>query len=1681
MSKLQKTVNKVLSLILTAAMCVSLVPVGNVTALAAAAEKYTVTLADCGNGSLSFDGYAGKTHRFSEGEEVTVKIEPEEGYDFLSLTLSQGDGTVVATDYTADLSAYTFVMTGTDISVKAEFCDEADLDHSIQTLGGSVTRTSKTGSKFVGSKEMSMTEDEFYTLFNMFMKDSKVTGTSYNIYSRWDCSGMINYFVGAYLEPYFNGTDLSDLPDTANYTNNYYSYTTVQQFANWGTVVYNSKTIKNISNTDPGKLQPGDLIFYGNNFSSSGETMSGDITHVAMYVGEGSTLAEVRNNSNYVSGGYYQVENSSTANSAFLPVDGMYSDPYGVRVDRFHLHQSGNTGFSLTQPYSTATSADVVAVIRIMGIVDSGYLTLEKSSGNTDITGGNDCYSLKGAQYTVYTDSTCTKVAEDANGDDAVLTTKSDGTTNTLEMEPGTYYVKETKAAKGYALDTTGGNGKGVYTVEITADNTEDVPYTLKVTDAPQSDPVGVLLEKLDSDTGEAVAQGDGSLAGAEFTVKYYDGYYTTASQVSGLTAERTWVLKTDEDGCIMWRSDYLVSGDKDLYYNEAGDSVLPLGTVTIQETKEPTGYLLNDETFVIQITGDGTAETVFTYNEPKVPEPVIRGGVEVQKRDVESLRDDPQGSGSFDGITLEITNTSDAAVMVDSDGDGVLEKFEPGEVVLTLVTDENGYAATASDALPYGSYTITETAVPGDEGHRVVVGKETDDGYLMGSDDSAAYTANLSIDFTIREEGVIVDLTGGEDSVVNADSAITDQVKRGDIALVKKDADTQEGMSVPFKVTSLTTGESHVFWTDPNGSYSSDSTWNKHSYKTDAGEDYSDGLWFYGYSDWESFVTYGDDGYMTDNGYVDDGVGALPYDNYRIDELRCDANEGKELVHETFTVYDDIRVIDFDTVYNYDSAYIHTSAWASDTGTQLCYVGGDDGDGWVTLYDDVHYYNLEPGQTYGIYGVALDADTREPEYDHYGNEICAWTTFTASDSGNGMEIQEFHFDVEDLSGHRVVFFETIFAVDKDGNILYDYSEDNEYYPYAFYVAEDPDDYENQTIYFPQVGTELLDDETGEHFTVTDGTVTLVDTVAVTEVPEGETVEIVGTLHDRATGGALVDEDGNEITASGTFISPGLDTWYAEIVFTFDASALTANGAVAFEDMYLVTEQDTGSDDDDDGGHGPLIGRHADLDDEDQTAYFPKIYTTMVDSETESHISFADGTATLIDTVVYENLIEGWTYTMSGVLMDKDTGLPITDDDGNEVTAEVTFVAGEDAVIADAEAEEEDADTDDADVEGEDTEEADSADDVESTELILVSGSVEMVFTFPAESISGKAAVAFEYLTLTGTDDGTETGHEDDLVTEHTDLSDEDQTVWFPYIRTHAYGGSTGMHLENAAEGMTIVDAVEYHGLIPGETYVMTGTLHDRETGEALDADGATVSVEFVPEETDGWVYLTFTIDGTDLAGHTVVAFEECTLNGVPVATHEDLTDEEQAVYIPYIATHATSDDTDSQTVYRSGKAHITDEVTYENLIPGYTYTLTGILMDKETGNAVAVDGEIISSTVTFKAKKADGSEKVKFTFSAEGMPDAGVCFEYLYVTDDGGGDGVQSLVASHEDLSDADQTVTFADVPENGNRGGGTITSNGSRTGLDRYLAVAGAAAACAVCAGIVARKRKKAAEAEQ
>ena len=706
---------------------------------------------------------------------------------------------------------------------------------------------------------------------------------------------------------------------------------------------------------------------------------------------------------------------------------------------------------------------------------NKGKLKLKKASSNPGISDNNPCYSLEGATYGVYSDSGCTRQV-------GTLTCNASGDSNVIDIAPGTYYVKETKAGKSYALD------EGIHQVNVSGGQTA----TVNVTDAPQNDPADMLVAKVDSETGKASPLGAGTLAGEEFTVKY--NYSVDTQETLTEKAPRTWVLKTDENGrtslarVTLDKDKYFVSGDS-FYTSTNGNITLPIGTVTVQETKAPSGYLLSDNSIHIQqITSNTTTERVTTFVEPSEDAPTVR-----------------------------------------------------------------------------------------------------------------------------------------------------EQVKRGDIAFNKVHGEDMTGLAgVPFKITSKTTGESHIAITDVNGILTTEASACPHTQNTNGNDaalhaegtvdesklSIDNGLWFSGSKDAQTAA--------------DDSKGALPYDTYTFEELRCTTNTSLNLVKFEVTVSRDAYTIDRGTV---DDNPIEIGTTATD---------GADGDhkllasNQAEIVDTVTFKGLKKGTEYELKGTLMDAETGEALKGMDGKEIAATARFTPKAS-SGKQKVKFKFDATLLGGHKAVVFERLYL---DGKIQASH--------------EDPED-EDQTIEFlpVEIATTATDAADGDKSIGVGKAVTVEDEVSYKNLATGREYTVTGTLMDSATGEPIKDAEGNTVTASTTF-EPEDTVGKVKVTFSVDTSTLSNKKLVVFEKL----EAD-----------GNVIASHEDLTDEGQTVEVipPEIKTSAADGADGDKEVTADGKATIVDTVKYTGLVPGTEYELQGTLMDAETGEALRGVDGKEITASAKF------------------------------------------------------------------------------------------------------------------------------------------------------------------------------------------------------------------------------------------------------------------------------------------------------------------------------------------------------------------------------------------------------------------------
>lgn len=1138
----------------------------------------------------------------------------------------------------------------------------------------------------------------------------------------------------------------------------------------------------------------------------------------------------------------------------------------------------------------------------------------------------------------------------------AKLTTNANGYAKSELLPSGEYTVKELKAPKGYALDEEG------HQVRITSGQTT----TSNLVDKPQSDPVGALLGKYDGEktyTGEGnLPLGSAKLYGAQYSIEYYDGYYNTEAeaQASG-NPTRKWILQTDEDGYVNLR--------------------------------------YADQSFDVH----------------------------------------------------------------DADGN----------VIATLpykVSGDDFYrAANGAISLPLGTAIIKEIKAP--------------QGY------------NLPQPFGMDQVFVRQITSDGNLDVVHSYNApeVAEPIMRSDVEFTKAASDDSHSLAgVPFKITSKTTTESHVIVTDENGKASTKASWNKHTQDTNGNDwimsedaegiqgfvaklldaakvlDPTCGVWFGQYTD-------GDETKITD---PDDERGALPYDEYTLEELPCDANAGYQLIKKDFTVSRDNtfnadNTVNLGTLTDQDVS-ITTQAYDKADGDQEVVAEPD-----VTVIDKISCDNLQKGTEYIINGTLMDKATGKPYVDAAGNEVHGSVTFTAKSQEQDAYV-EFSFDGSNLTDStELVVFEDLATTDNPDRILADHKELS-------------DQGQTVTVKPPVIGTIATDGIDNDKQVVKDTEMIVTDTVAYYGLTPGKQYMLKGELMDKATGAVLKDAAGNPVTAEKQF-TPNATAGTVEIQFTFDGSNLKKDqNLVAFEHVLTKDKE---------------IATHAEINDIPQTVTVikPSIKTTAKSSQAGHENSdnvVRDTTATVKDTVEYKNLVPGKEYTLIGKMMDKATGTTLLKADGTEATGKATFTPETANGTATVEITFDCADLDDHSLvafeklyRGETTiashEDIDDVDQtvkvdtplvettatssqaghdgdkniVRDTEATLTDtveykglvtgkeytftgtvidkvtgkallnadgsevtasktikaadtyGTVELEFTLNCASLDGHELVVFEKIYQ----DGKEIGS-------HEDLNDGDQTVTVisPELATTAIDGIDGDKNVVKDPEAEVTDTVEYKGLVTGKEYKITGTIMDKATGNPYidPSTGKEITGEttFTPDDTYGTVDVKFAFDASQLDENSqLVVFEKISRNGEEIGGHEDIDDEAQAVSIvvPEIHTNAADGLDGDKEVIADHKATVVDTVSYENLVPGKEYKVSGTLMVKETGEALLdADGNPITASTTFTPEKPEGSVDVVFEFDADLL--AGkklVAFEKLYRN--------QIEITVHEDIDDEDQTTT--------------------------------------------------------
>lgn len=1361
-----------------------------------------------------------------------------------------------------------------------------------------------------------------------------------------------------------------------------------------------------------------------------------------------------------------------------------WTDRYGQQFRVFQV-SAGKAIVAVVCP--TSHTQPGAGFFEIDWRVVAGKLSIHKSSANPGITDGNDCYSLEGAEFTVY------NAAGQSMG---VLRTNANGDTNTLELPEGTYTVRETKPPKGYlpAPDQ-----------QVTVRGGQQT--TAQVSDQPSGDPMVMVVGKYDgekeySELQGNMPQGSASLEGAEFTIEYFDTVdfdSYDAIKKAGVKPTRSWVVHTDKDGYAELSDDYLVSGDE-IYHDASGNVTIPRGSVAIYESKAPEGYKLNSKVNFQKIQ-ETPLTGVTTFNMPEVPESVKRGGVSVQKLDSETGKT-PQGGASLEGIAFSIINDNENAVKVDG------KSYAKGETVKVITTDAKGFATTGADTLPYGDYIIRETKTNGSylntsaemrvqvrEDGKVYSFNAKDDivrgGVEITKHDIETGTGDplggASLDGTqfqiksLNDKPVIVGgvtyskgqviqplltiedghassdaqwlpfglysiqevkagegylLTDGEphefriakDGVlVNPfDGAFENQVMRSDLEFTKKGDDGQDRLAgVAFKLTSKTTGESHVVVTDENGYFSSASSWNKHTHETNANDwaldaedvidssklDATAGVWFGGTT-------------------PDDSKGALPYDTYAIEELRCTANEGYQLIETTVIVSRDGKVYDFGTLTDV-KASITTKAYDPMDGDSLV------GMGEVKVSDKVTYANLFPNRDYKLTAELHDSATGDVLLDASGHPITVEKRFTAQ-SPTGFEVVEFTIDTIALGGKTITVYEKLY--DDGGSLIAEH-------------ADKSDVNQQVTVIEPEIGTTAVDGADGDKNVVTDGKTTVIDTVEYKNVIPGKTYTLKGSLHVKVTDeeGNVTEKalevDGKPVTAETTF-TPEKSDGKVEVTFTFDSTGIPQDTEmVAFESLEK---------------NGVELVAHADIEDGKQTttAHVTGISTTATDGLDGDKNVIADAETTITDDVTYENALTGIGYTMTGILMDAETGLPILTGDGSEKYTETDVAAFMQQLLDVLGLSAQDEDEGIADIVVSDEVSKDGSVKKSQTVRVHADGTFEVIDTTYETDEDGLTSATVDASGKVGYDALTD--EQKEAVSDVAVLKDSG------IVLNYSATGELPVSIDMDALGKFIAD------------------------NEDLISHLVYQTAEFTPEKYDGTVTMDFHFNANDvidrLGGETkdIVVFEVMSKNAVAdeegsapviVASECDLDSEEQTVnLVPTVIGTTATDKSDGDHTLMAGKdAVITDRVTYEGLIPGKEYTLKATLMDKKTGEMLSINDQHVTAELKFTPNSQNGTIDIdlgKFDASSLDGHDL-VVFEELYKQTEQGNEATEVLVAEHKDIDDEGQTVTVTTTPP-----GGFFGKTG---GNDFFIVVSIAALAVLACGcAYYGIKNRRAAKAE-
>lgn len=1226
----------------------------------------------------------------------------------------------------------------------------------------------------------------------------------------------------------------------------------------------------------------------------------------------------------------------------------------------------------------------------------TGNLKIQKSSANASITDGNGTYgSMAGATYGLFKDA----AAKD--NQIGTFTLKADGTSNTIEgLKKGNYYIRELTPPEGYRLDTT------VYPAEVLSGKT----VTKTFTDAPIIAP-GIQIQKQDTLTSQNKPQGDAVFTDARYKVSYYDTYSDTDPGAANKTAKRVWFMKADINGKILMQEDYKVSGD-DLYMNE-GETAMPLGTYTIQEVKAPSGYKVNKEVKVVQITAQNYGSIPIQVSK----ETPYLGKFALHK----SIADGEDSSDTRDEAGAEFTavlkkyytqagNDFDEAVKLAKENG---TKYEWAVVK----TDDHGDCKSTD--LVFGEYVLKQTKL----GETEV--KEFDDVFFF------VVTNNGENVYTYGKLKDGREITPSSDGLVHY--YINNIPVKASLKIMKKETGTD-------KVVALNNTAFQIKMLDANGNPVKN--YSKKTLKTDE----------------TGLISMKSAGKWYDTFYTNAQNRLSIFDKVQLAGKNIyEANSSEEKGSVTLPVQ--LPVGNYELCeFNPPKGYLLDTTPKKFKVSKSTITGKDeDGELYISSvafdsrpFGEVHLKKKFTGNIFKHGSVKFDLiatmDIRDASTGKYyyraGEKV--GTSYTLNDK-NEINVKNLPMG-EGESSYKFVEVST----------YENYELDKKEYPVRFVQKDNKTTSYTETVEVTNHPIEIH--TTATNAAVKDGKqansaveVELKDTVKYSGVVVGRELTMFATLMDKTTGQPVKDASGKTVTGKTVF-TPTSREGTVDVKLLFRASDLGGHDVVVFESLL-----NTGL-----AGHENCeIATHKDLNDEGQTVKIldSKIHTTAK-SENGTHEQQIkkDNKYSLVDTVKYEGLVPGQTYKLTGVLMDKETSTALTDIDKKPIerTVEFTPETSDGTIDVPFEFEKDDFkanqtlvvfETLKVEERGQEkvgievANHRDIDDEGQSITLIDIhttatSGNKTHEQGVTKNIVTIKDRVQYEGLkpgkeyTINGTLVDKKTGKpivarmaevetvkgEDKDKDETTDSTTDESTKNDTETKDNT---TESDNKDNTTEDSK--NDVDDEDKADDESGTkITYVLKDKE-------EEVKSSVTFTPEKADGYVDIWFAFDGSVLyGGEDVVAFESLEREKIEVATHADIEDEGQTVTIVEIHTLATVNN--KKKTYSEGTIKLKDTVSYKGLKSGTSYELTGTLMNKKTGKAFTVNGKELVSKTKFTPEKSEGKVDVNFEFDAKDIKNAElVVFEDLVNLD------TETKVTDHKDINDKYQTVIIEEKPETG------------------------------------------------